>query len=56
MNRVRGIVLLVAALLAFWKGWTIHRGQMAISAYSLGFLALALALWHITRKTPARRG
>ena len=28
MNRFRGIVMLMAAVLAIWKGWQIHRGDM----------------------------
>jgi uncharacterized membrane protein YqjE len=55
MNRARGIVLLAAAALALWKGWMIHRGQMAVVAYLLGVLALALSIWHLTRRAPAKR-
>jgi len=55
MNRARGIVLLAAGALALWKGWMIHRGQMAMVAYALGVLALALSIWHLTRKGPAKR-
>ena len=55
MNRARGIVLLAAGALALWKGWMIHRGQMAMVAYALGVLALALSIWHLTRKAPAKR-
>jgi hypothetical protein len=49
MNRARGIVLLAAGVLALWKGWMIHRGQMAVVAYVLGVLAVALSVWHLTR-------
>ena len=53
MNRFRGIVMLLAAALAIWKGWQMHRGETALLAYGLGALALALAIWHLTRK-PAK--
>ena len=55
MNRLRGIVMLLAAAVAFWKGWQIHRGETAVLAYGLGALALALAIWHLTRKAPQPR-
>jgi hypothetical protein len=51
LNPVRGIVMLVAAAVAFWKGWQIHRGETAVLAYGLGAMALALGMWHLTRKT-----
>ncbi len=47
--------MLVAAALAFWKGWQIHHGQMALLACGLGVLALLLAIWHLTRKAPPPR-
>lgn len=47
--------MLVAAGLALWKGWRIHTGQMAVLAYGLAALALGMAVWHLTRKPPARR-
>ncbi|MGA9063363.1 MAG: hypothetical protein WB341_17085 [Terracidiphilus sp.] len=53
MNQVRGIVMLLAAAAAIWKGWQIHRGKTAVLAYGLGALALALAVWHLRR--PPRR-
>ena len=53
MNRIRGIVMLIAAVLAIWKGWQIHRGEMAVLAYGLGAMALAVGVWHLSRKAPA---
>ncbi len=47
--------MLVAAALAVWKGWQIHRGETAVLAFGLGALALALAIWHLTRKPPRAR-
>ena len=56
VNRIRGIVMLLAAAVAVWKGWQIHRGEMAVLAYGLGALALAVGVWHLTRKAPRPRG
>ena len=47
--------MLLAAAAAIWKGWQIHRGETAVLAYGLGALALALAIWHMTRKPPQPR-
>ena len=55
MNHVRGFVMLFAAGFAVWKGWKIHTGTYAWMAYGLAALALGLAIWHLTRKTDARR-
>jgi hypothetical protein len=55
VNPVRGIVMLVAAAIAFWKGWQIHHGESAVLAYGLGAIALALGVWHLTRKAPRPR-
>jgi hypothetical protein len=50
VNRMRGIVMLLAAAVAGWKGWQIHHGERAAMAYGLAMLALALGVWHIVRK------
>jgi uncharacterized membrane protein len=42
--------MLLAAGVAFWRGWKIHTGNIALLAYGLGVLAIGLALWHLTRK------
>lgn len=42
--------MVLAACFAFWRGWQLHAGRMAVLAYGLGVLALALAVWHLTRK------
>ena len=55
MNRIRGIVMVLAAVVAIWKGWQIHRGETAVLAYGLGALALALGVWHLRRKEPRTR-
>jgi fumarate reductase subunit D len=46
--------MLVAAAVAVWKGWKIHTGSHAWMAYGLAALALALAVWHMTRPSDAR--
>jgi hypothetical protein len=55
VNRIRGIVMVLAAVVAMWKGWQIHRGETAMLAYGLGALALVLGVWHLTRKEPRAR-
>jgi hypothetical protein len=50
VNHFRGILMLVAASVAFWRGWKLHTGQEALLAYGLGALAVGLAIWHLTRK------
>jgi hypothetical protein len=47
MNPFRGILMIVAAGIAFWRGWQIHHGQYAWMAYGLSIVALGLACWHI---------
>ena len=56
MNQVRGMLMLIAAGIAFWRGWKIHAGPHALLGYGLGVLAFGLAVWHLTRKSEARRG
>jgi hypothetical protein len=55
VSPVRGIVMLLAAAAALWRGWEIHRGPYALMAYGLGALALGLGVWHLARKPPASR-
>ena len=47
--------MLLAAAVAFWKGWQLHRGRMGVVAFLLGGLALAMAAWHFLHKAPGRR-
>jgi len=42
--------MLVVAVIAFWRGYQLHTGRMAFAAYGLGVLALAMAIWHLSRK------
>jgi hypothetical protein len=55
MNRIRGVLMLVAAGIAFWRGWKIHSGSHSWTAYGLGLLAVGLAVWHLTRKVDLPR-
>jgi hypothetical protein len=55
VNLARGIVMLLAAAVALWKGWQIHRGETAMLAYGLGALALVMGIWHLTRRTESSR-
>lgn len=43
--------MVLAAAVAFWKGWQIHRSDWAVAAFLLGVLALAMGVWHLTKKT-----
>ena len=47
--------MVLAAAVAFYKGWKIHSGHTAALAYGLGVVALAMAAWHLTRKPPLPR-
>jgi len=47
--------MLIAAAIAFWKGWQIHHGETAVLACGLGAVALVLGVWHLRRKMPAPR-
>jgi hypothetical protein len=57
MNHVRGVLMLLAAGFAAWKGWKIHSGTIRVDGvYGLAVLALGMAAWHLTRlrRTPDR--
>ncbi len=56
MNHVRGVLMLIAGCFALWRGWKIHTGPYALAAFALGLAALALGVWHLTRKQPSRLG
>jgi hypothetical protein len=55
MNHFRGLLMLVASIFAFYKGWKIHSGPTSLLGYGLGVAALGLAIWHLTRGAPQRR-
>jgi uncharacterized membrane protein YfcA len=52
VNRIQGMMMLVAAVVAFWIGWRNHHLHSPLLAFGLGTAALALAAWHLTRKSP----
>ena len=39
MNPFRGILMIIAAAFAFWRGWQIHSGRYAWMAYGLAVVA-----------------
>lgn len=47
--------MVMAAMVAFWRGWMLHGGHLALAAYGLGVVALALGAWHLMRKADRRR-
>jgi hypothetical protein len=49
------MLMLLAAGVAFWRGWKIHTGHAAFLGYSLGFVAVGLAMWHLTRQPDKAR-
>jgi hypothetical protein len=55
VNKVRATVMLLAAVVAIWKGSSFHTGRVALLAYGLAAAALTLAAWHFTRKPPRPR-
>jgi drug/metabolite transporter superfamily protein YnfA len=54
MDRVRGVVMVIAGCFALYEGWRIHTGSRVFLAAGLGVLALALGAWHLTRKSQTR--
>jgi hypothetical protein len=56
MQPFRGLLMLVAAGVAFYRGWKIHTGREALVAFGLGVMALGLAVWHLTRAPMRSRG
>ncbi|HEV2214219.1 MAG TPA: hypothetical protein VGR64_02945 [Terracidiphilus sp.] len=55
MNPVRGFVMLLASVAAFFEAWRLHSGPRSLLALLLGVLALALALWHLRGLRPRTR-
>jgi len=54
MNRIRGVVMLIAGGFALFESWRMLAGRRAAYALALGLLAIALGLWHLTRKDRKR--
>lgn len=58
MHPLRGLLMLIAAALAFFSATRMHTRHDVILACALGLLALALAAWHWLRsasRTPSSR-
>ncbi|MGA9667571.1 MAG: hypothetical protein WBQ94_00095 [Terracidiphilus sp.] len=55
MNHFRGLLMLVASIFAFYKGWKIHSGPTSLLGYGLGVAAFGLAIWHLTRSVAPTR-
>jgi hypothetical protein len=55
VNRIRGVVMVLAAAVAAWKGWQIHHGDRAVLASVLAGLALAMGVWELMRKDAKAR-
>jgi len=49
MQPFRGLLMLVAAGIAFYRGVELGHGERAWMAFGLGVVALGLAVWHWTR-------
>ncbi len=49
MHQFRGLLMLAAAGVAFYRAWRMHSERDALIAFALGLLAVALAVWHLTR-------
>ena len=54
MDKLRGILMLAAGSFAFYRGFLLH-GRNAAFAFGLGFLAVALGVFRLTRKPPRPR-
>jgi hypothetical protein len=55
MGPVRGFILIMLGLAALVRGFTLHGRPNTGLAFGLGAAALALGVWHLTRKPAARR-
>ncbi len=55
MNLARGIFMVAVGLFVLYRGWVIHVGRAAWSAYALGVLAVALGIYRLTRRPPQPR-
>jgi hypothetical protein len=49
MQPLRGVLMLVAAGIAFYRGWEMRPSAHAWMAFGLGVLALGLGAWHLVR-------
>ena len=55
MEKVRGVLMLAAAVLAGWRAWIGPAGASRWGACALMVVALGMAIWHLVRKPQPRR-
>jgi hypothetical protein len=46
--------MLIAGCFALFEAWHVLTGHRALLAFALGLLAIALGVWHLTRRDPKR--
>src|SRR5579863_1370464 len=51
VNPLRGLLMVVAAGIAFYRGWQMRHTDRAWVAFGLGVVALGLAVWHWRRRS-----
>jgi hypothetical protein len=54
MNRVRGVVMVLAGCFALFESRRMLGGERVMIAVALGLLAIALGVWRLTRKEARR--
>jgi len=54
MNRMRGVVMILAGCFALFESRRMLGSGRVMIAVALGLLAIALGLWHLTRKEAKR--
>ena len=54
MEKVRGILMVGVGAFALIRGLILHNGKNAWFLIVLGVIAVALGVWHLTRKPPRR--
>jgi len=56
MEPMRGVLLILAGAVAWARGLVlVHHGRPGWLAFGLGAAAIALGVWHLTRKRGERR-
>ncbi len=55
MDRARGVLMLLAGVFAIYRGFLMRSRHTELLAFGLGLAAVALGVWHLTRKPPQPR-